>query len=319
MNKALQDAAKAFRDSHIWALYPADALFAIQYPDGQTGYCAAMGGEGAPVTLMVYMGEAGLTSYYRMRTLPADAPAYRVQETMMRQDCLVCMIGESGPEWRRYTPYQASGPLRDAQEEAHLYYALLGGAFLAGRIEEALRQMPLEQALALTGFDRMAQTIPNLTVLPTSAEGFGMGMARLPEDSRITLDAPVLDEEAAAAMRAIPTNEAQTLLCELVISPKTVQGDTPLHPVGLMLVDPEEGIVGMPVVDDFASDMDELVAALLSFIMEHGKPRDIQVKDDTTYLLLHSVAQQIGQPLTLVGTLREIDALKAAFFDAPEA
>lgn len=302
---ALTAAAMAFWEAQPWTVYPANALFAVRYPDGGTGYCCIMGGAGEPAMLMLYMGESGLSSYYRLRTLPAGAPRYRVHETMVRQECLVCTFPEGDvPVFRKRQPYKVPVTIDDPLDAAHLQSALMAACTLAERIQTITAELT----------DR--QTIPLLILQPSPDEPFALSIMQLPEDSRIIVDSPILDEEAAEAMRQVETNPKQELLCELVISPKTVAGHPPMYPVGLLMADPQEGIVGMPVVHDYDAGHDELVAALLSFCLEHGKPFRLRVRDDSTFLLLQNTTNQIGLSLELDPDLPMIDELKQSFFDS---
>ena len=302
---ALTAAAMAFWEAQPWTVYPANALFAVRYPDGGTGYCCIMGGAGEPATLMLYMDESGLSSYYRLRTLPANAPRYRVHETMVRQECLVCTFpDEDTPVFRKRQPYKVPVAVDDPLDMAQLQSALTAACTLSEHIQTITAELT----------DR--QTIPLLTLQPSPDEPFALGIMHLPEDSRIVVDSPVLDEEAAGAMRQVETNPEQELVCELVISPKTVAGKPPMYPVGLLMADPQEGIVGMPVVHDYEAEHDELVAALLSFCLEHGKPFRLRVRDDATFLLLQNTANQIGLPLELDPDISMIDEMKQSFFDS---
>lgn len=314
-NNMLDKAAASFQASRLWLAYPDNALFSVRYPDGETGFCGVMGG--SQPSLMVYPGDAGLSSLFRLRTLPADAHAYRVHEAVARQDCLVCALPENAePIFRKHQAYAAAIPVEGTKDEEYLTHALLAAALLAGRLHELAETMPAGDAWASVGLDAQTQTIPQLTVQALSENGFTYSAMQMPQESRIILDAPTLDEEAAQAMRQIETNAEQALLVELVISPALVPGNPPTYPVGLLLADPEEGIVGMPVVENYPEDYTDLVAGLLSFCMEHGKPYRMQARDDTTYLLLEAIAKQIGLPLELARDLPMLEALKADFYDS---
>lgn len=312
----LPEAARLFAKSKLWERYPAGALFAVRYADGDTGYACVTGGPDAPAALMLYAGEQALPAYYMLRTLPAQSPRFRVHETMARQDCALCTLQGDTAVFRRRRPYRPPVPLTEAQDEAHLYDALQAAGALALHLDALMADLPPEGALCAAGLNPAAHTVPLLTVQANAERPFLFSTLAVPEDLPFTVDSPLLDEEAAAMLRSIPQNGTQTLLCELVISPRTVGGDQPAYPVGLLMLDPEEGIVGMPVVHDYAAAHDELVAALLSFCMEHGKPALIRIQDDLTYLLLQNTAAQIGLPLEKTASLAQIDAVKADFFDS---
>lgn len=304
----LNAAALSFRDGRPTDLYPANTLFAVRFADGVAGYCCMIDDTNYP-TLFVYLGDAGLASYYRLRTLPEDAPAYRAHEAMVRQDCLVCTFDPSdgAPLYRRHRPYTAVQPVTTKRDQERLYGALSAA--------NSFPAFPPEDLLP----DAANQTIPALGLTPEAGAAVTLGRVQLPEDAKITADSPLLDPEAAAALAAIEVNPDQELLVELTIAPEPLEGDPPMFPVGLLMVDPQEGIVGMPLVQDYPAEYTELVAGLLSFIMEHGKPYRVQVRDDTTYLLLQNSAQQIGLNLVLAESLPEIELMKISFYEGMKA
>lgn len=316
----LQKAAHAFFESSLWLVYPDDALFAVRCPDGQMVYCGVMGDALVAPTLMAYPGEGGLSSYYALRTLPQDAPAFRLEETLLLQDCLLCTRPEQGePSLRRHTPYMASAPVESAEDEAMLTCALKAAQALASRLYALMQTISRDRALAQLGRDVPTRTVPMISISLEEGQAVAFGQMQVPEESRFTVDSPMLDDEAAQAMRAAPQSPVQTLACELVISPATVPGTPPSHPVGLLILEPRKGIVGMPVVDDYPAEHEELVAGLLSYIMENGKPHALQTQDARTYMLLKNAAGQIGLNLQKVEALPAIDAVKAPFFRPKDA
>lgn len=316
----LRKAANAFLQSSLWLVYPEDALFAVRCPDGQTVYCGAMGGAHVAPSLMAYPGEGGLSSYYALRTLPQDAPAFRLEETLMLQDCLLCAWPAQGePSLRRHLPYKAPAPVESAEDAAMLRWALHAAQALASRLYAQTQTMTPEMALSSLGLDGGAGFVPMLTVPSGDGQAFAFDQTQVPTDCRFAVESPALDEEAAQALRALPQAPAQTLACELVISPHTVPGTPPSHPVGLLMLDPKEGIVGMPVVDDYPAEHESLVAGLLAYMMENGRPRAIQTQDARTYMLLKNTAGQIGLTLQKVDALPDIDAVKAPFFQRKNA
>lgn len=314
---ALKTAAAAFDSSGLWLTYPEDAMFAVQYPGGEIAYCCVMGDGNVMPTLLVYPGDEGLAAYYRLRTLPQDAPAFRVHEVMVRQECLQYTApagaGEE-PAFRKRSPYYPAVATLSETDEARLCYALAAASVLSMRLDTMASSMRIEEALAASGLHDETQTIPLLTAQADVDIPFAFGEIQLPEDARISADSPSLTEDVAEALSRLPINEGQILQCELTIGPNPV-GTPPAYPVGLSMYDPDQGIVGMPVVENYPEDYTELVAALLSFFMEHGRPSQVQTQDDTTYLLLKNSLEQIGIPLSPYDSLPELTRLKAEFHD----
>lgn len=294
----LEHAAHHFLHSDLWEKLPADALFALRLPDGETGYCSILGGDDLPTTLMLYPGDEGLTSYFRLRTLPPDAPRFRVQEAMMRQDCLLCTTraGSHHTVFSRRTPYRAPTEMTDAAAQGRLLAALEAANYLAGQADFVYEPM----------------TMPMLT---PQAGGYALTIEPFPEGSVMRMPSPELADDIAEILKRQPESPDLELLCELVISPQVEEGNPPYHPVGLILLVPDVGIVAMPVAKDFTEDYPELVGGLMQFIIEHGKPWRIRTQDDATYMLLMQSAQQIGLTLEIDRSLPEIDAVKAQFYE----
>lgn len=299
---SLQDTAHAFFHSDLWERYPADALFTVQCAQEETLYCLVMGDPpDVPVTLMVYPGDAGLSSYFRLRTLPPEAPRYQVREAMVQQNCLICTFapGSHAATFGRRFPFQVPTTLADPQDLARMQAVLEAANFLA------------------------AQETPyfadQMTVITPTGEGFTLSAAPFPEGSLLRVPSPALTDEMAGLLRDLETNPEQELFAELTISPNPDPKEPAYYPVGLLLVDPQEGIVAMPMVTNFLQDGFELVGGLLSFAIEHGKPWQLRVRDDTTYLFLLQTCEQIGIPLEIDRDLPQLAAVKEQYESSLEA
>lgn len=169
---SLFDLAFAYKQTKLWKLLWDTQLFAVQFTDGQIGYCSVMGMAGEHNALAVYIGQAGLDSY---RAIAGGAgeqnfdmvdddgnvlPTFQTHERMMSQDCLQCAFEKKAdmrdqsvraaqtyakrndlrlagnyPDFVRYRPYRFPWYMRDAIEQGYMAEALRAAIEVARRIE----------------------------------------------------------------------------------------------------------------------------------------------------------------------------------------
>lgn len=169
---SLFDLAFAYKQTKLWKLLWDTQLFAIQFSDGQIGYCSVMGMAGEHNALAVYIGQAGLDSY---RAIAGGAgrqsfdmvdddgnvlPTFQSHEHMMSQDCLQCAFEKKVdmrdwsvravqtyakrndlrlaghyPDFVRYRPYRFPWYLRDTIEQGYMAEALQAAIEVAKRID----------------------------------------------------------------------------------------------------------------------------------------------------------------------------------------
>ena len=169
---SLFDLAFAYKQTKLWKLLWDTQLFAIQFSDGQIGYCSVMGMAGEHNALAVYIGQAGLDSYRAIAGGASEQafdmvdddgnvlPTFQSHERMMSQDCLQCAFEKKAdmrdwsvravqtyskrndlrlaghyPDFVRYRPYRFPWYIRDAIEQGYMAEALQAAIEVAKRID----------------------------------------------------------------------------------------------------------------------------------------------------------------------------------------
>ena len=80
----LYDAAFVFRKDKLWNKLRDSDLFAVKFPDGETGFCTVMGMLGEYVSLALYIGDEGLWSLKHIAA-PTDM---NIRMVLIKQSCL---------------------------------------------------------------------------------------------------------------------------------------------------------------------------------------------------------------------------------------
>jgi hypothetical protein len=337
-SKELYLAAVEFQKAKLWEMLYGSDLFAVRYADGETGYASVMGYEKSHFALALYMGEAGLYSYFRIESLPEDASLSLHRECFLSQTCLSCSFEKStelterdraelrkygissGPRLmpliRKYEPFKYPWYMDDPADEQRLLPALKAGVEIARRLVHDTVQTTMRSAengiskvKRQLGFD--SRTLP---VLNVTEEGFTCQTESRPENWPVKSLSPSLANELEIArLKKVIPEPGRIWYCHVMMFPNALEGEPPHFPAFMMLLDTEKGMVRMPVVEQFPEHAEKIMEGFLSYLNEQGKPECVYTQGRLTYYLLKTLAEQIGLALKENDRIPEIEEAEDGF------
>lgn len=296
--RELYEAANAYRASALWEMRSVVGLFAVEYPGGETGYCVSTGGGDTPCALSVYMGVAQLNTL-------ATEKMKKAGEHTSGVECLMCSFsgvdelmemeslaaGAAGielqgmiPRFRRHAKRRVPWPVQEEAEEEYLRIALLAACEIA--------------SLAKAGVLPAAGD-GELIALRWDGETFRPGTIKRPElDGDAYERAPLLDEIELARLRKLEINKGAKIICDLLISDKPQEGEPPYFPAVLLVMN-ESGVLEEIRHSGEDGSLDELVFALVDYLLANGKPDMMIASSRKTKAYFEKVCEQISLPLVL--------------------
>lgn len=335
--RRLFEAAKAYKKLKPWEFMFEDELFAIKDPaTGTLGYCSVTGTLGEHLTLSVYLGEEGLSSFMRLAHTDFSHPYYMSTE-VLQQRALVCSFenldflqpedrhrldvlgmrfrGEHAwPVCHEYSPGFPPSPIQECWKVDFLAYAL----------EQATTFCKLVGRGKLTMHSFRENSSIYLLAPNDTSRGYVLESMTLPFTSPLS-PTPVLFSQdlTIQKLKKLPV-EKVTIACDTFLIPyiDETEDGKPFYPSSLLGVNIKTGEAYMsevadllPSPEDFNLRNIELLSSLSAHLLTTGKkPQSIQVSSDHSFALLEDFCQKVGirlirknVPPLLLDLLEELD------------
>lgn len=213
---AVFEAVFQFRSDTLWKKLLDSELFAVQLSNGEIGYCSVLGALGECIALTVYIGDAGLWSVHRILQNAFDNSF----SALLSQNCLQMELTDKSeipepfihaakaygdahsikfngkkryPTFMKYQTYCMPNYMRTEED-----YRLLTEALQAAH----------EVAEKLKTFSKtklgLGEALNDIPLLTPDENGFKWSLLKRSDAPDFPYAKPVISEEKAAALRALP-------------------------------------------------------------------------------------------------------------------
>ena len=310
----LYDLAFQFRSVKLWEKLFESEMFAVRFPDGETGYCSVMGALGGHYALAVYVGDRGFASYWRIdQALQAEEDPLRMHELMLTQECLQCSL----EAWWDISPEQEE-EARAAARQLHRRFqgphsVPVFTKYEAGRMsygqmsetDEMYLKEALSASLALKGMLKRRDAVSlglaemicpqgELPMLIRKEGEWKMSITRLP-DGEIEYYQPEFRDELKA-MRIRKRKKKGIWECGTVYEPTPVVSQdseqAPFFPLVMLRLD-MEGFLLEPLIAEYGTE--EMVTLMAGHLVQYEFcPREIRCGDERCYYLLKDLCEKTG-------------------------
>lgn len=319
--KELFDLAYAFRNSKIWKSIYEDELFAVRLPDGGTGYCCITGRIGEHMSLSVYPGAEGFSTYRGMQELDLS---FASPVDLLMQNCVQCSLEsrnqlgteeirklrayckstgkplrEPFPQFTRFLPHCVPWHIREPADWEALRAALEVVVELAGRDKAELglrpigidtdgeEYIPTDEALDRLDEGEEAPQEPVTVPLYSIVDGeLRIDRVSLPPYVKPQYAAPTrFDEAALRKLTGLP--QCGALQCEVIRLPEPIEGDPPYLPAALMMAGEDRLSLRPALVTHAEYDPNEMLEEFVRILIDNEiYPEKLLVRTSETMAIL---------------------------------
>lgn len=342
---SLWEKAFLFKKTKMWQHFQDSNLFAVEFENGERGYCGITGKLGQHTALIVYEGDKGLMSWrWIMNTYAmCESDALLVS---MEQYCLQCSfetkddtdpgqleelkayakkngirphVKPGYPNLLRYRPHRASWPVNE--EEAVLLEEALEAALYLNELLAADRYS-VQVFEKLGFFEDADQNIQTMPLMKKSGNGWEMSVLTVPYSVPFEYEVPQLPAkqkmDALKKKRGLKKNDLDVSLRVLPARIETPVGDDPADflPMMVFATRRRDGLIVMPVM--FRGDDEAAYEQGLSEFCENlteNKPRTIHTASERTAAFLEEFCDSAGIELSEDSYDPEHEAAFEEFFD----
>ena len=330
----MYDLALQFEQDKLWIHLLDDEIFAVRFPDGETGYCSVLGRMGTACGLRLYVGDKGYRSLRLMMAaaeMEMDDPARNL--VLGSNESITCTFDSgmnlTGEEREEFRKYARAHKIYISGENAYPCFTKCRTGSVPRKLESeedeqricealsaavALREMLFQYGksrLKLVSVDERTQSIP---IFVREDGRWTVELAQLPP-AVMAYPEPVFTDEAAS--ERLKRKEKRGIWeCGMMWLPITVKGEdeVPAHPLALISVDRTERRTWPPVVtydEDSAELMEGFAQELAASTV---LPETICCGDDRSAALLKNLGAGVGIRIertagleTLGRVMREIE------------
>ena len=337
MDQNLIALAFKLRDARMWETLSDSDIYAVRLRSGETAYCCIMGNSGQHFGLGIYVGVAGWNTYLRFGEMDALDNKLELHQMMCTKlDCINCdfmpeslveaseeksaviayakehaLLDRRGvgiPEFTRYAPYLAPGPVVDAEDLAVTEETLSASLYLArlikkqyyvslGFLPEGIHPSPIG-----------GQIIPML--VPDGKKGYTLTHTTLPARSAEVLPAVPIDRpELTVQIAMLPVRSNTECRFIAIDTPVMPKGEKGYFPVTLLCVDGNTGMVSFTEIGKFdpaltpAKTVEDFAYKMIAAKV---RPSVIYVEDSFTEALLKNLCSGTGIRLQRVSRLKHL-------------
>ena len=316
-SKELYAAARMFLEAQPWAVVGQGGRFAIEGLGADTVYAMVTGGAQRGLTL--FMNAQSMASYAAMVSAEhRDTDETEMDSLRLEQDYPFCQFDcpdqaekeelraaqkafpgtelSDVPVCRRLQFARFPRPANEAEEKI-IISALKAAADLANNEE----YMPHEKGA------------PTLSARIAEDGSVFWSDVEIPKEMAVGYPSPKLQDELALRRLRRQPGSGAVLNCAVRILPMPLEGEIPHMPVALVMMDDHEGVVGMPMVEDYESEYARFANEFLGYVEEFGKPARIRTADPRTYCLIGELARQLGIPVEQGCSIPEVNDVVRSF------
>ncbi len=337
--------ALRYKKTRLWTVFTDQNLFAVRLPDGEIGYCCVMGQEGSHVSLALYIGQEGISTYLGLLedTEFFDSPGDDNFQLLkaVSQKCLQCTFDDEEfiskeqlreaknlartlgvslrapfryPHFDRYAPMCMPVPIQEEKDAIRLMTALHGAIFVHSRLKES-------KPLDVPFFADVGEQIPLLVPSRDAPNGFLIQSTVIPERIVPTPPSPSpLDEITMARLRKCKPDG--TWDCAIACFPSfALEGsDAGQITSGPVTLNRNNRLaIPAPAIGIYDEDPSSIFRDYVNGLINHGtRPTRIRVHtlDLRGQAFFSVLATQLRIPIEVVDSLPElndaIDALNAS-------
>ncbi len=295
----LKRAAQEYCESKVWQVLDEDEMFAVSREADEPCY-AVVGGAEVGNCLMLFEGAQQVAEYMKLRDL---------MDSEASQERLLCQIMEL--EALRFEPEQQFIRYRFAREQQNITdpdeAQTLADALLAA-VQLAEMRKSGHWKVNTVRLSPEALSVPSLACaeIQEDEEQIRWVEVSMEEGLRVSYPALLLQNELALARLRKQPMTAARMMCAVRVLPLRVM-EMKGYPIAMMLMDDQQGVVGVPVVNDLQTGMMQFAQEFLSYVEEFGRPSSLCVSDMRTYCLLTELAGQLNIPVQRVEEIEELE------------
>lgn len=321
----LYDTALRFKKVKLWnKLYDTD-IFAVKLSNEEIGYCSIMGKKGEFYGLSLYIGEKGLSSYYRILDPQYTKDDEAIFECMISQECLqICFDNKDGLRLADLNSVQDYAKRNGVNfRGAHSYPAILCMKpyympwYVEDKNEYGLLKETLEAAIFVseklkgTSAEKLGFTESSeIPFLVPNGDSFDWQTMQLPNDTAKDFPAPSLSKSKISKLKAL--KQLNKWECKVIYIKKAGQDapdDAPYFPNLMIAIECRNNhILPVEPVRDYDINAQVILDSFADELLKYKRlPKTICVSDDRTYSLLQSFCKDCGVELKMVDTVAKAD------------
>lgn len=334
----LYEAAFRYRQAKLWKkVYDTD-MFAVEFSNGEIGYCTVMGRAGEHIAMAVYIGQNGWNCLEKFILCDEYHSDDEMFEVFISQDCIQCEFvckadvsedvlekiqtygkangisfrgKNSYPNFFSYKPYTVPWAV-NPQEQQILKEALLAATYISERLESGETHKTL-------GLDDVRE-VSEMPLLKVTENGVTWGRTAVPKSTEIVYPTP----EFKKADKLKKLKKKASWECEAVClrSPSLPDdGEIPGFPIILIAVNTEnEFVLITEPFHDYNKNAGQVLDDFVSKMIENKVcPASVVVKDKRTEMLLKDLCDKCGIIMMTTNKFSKLDAIKAEMFDTQES
>ncbi len=321
----LYDTALRFKKVKLWnKLYDTD-IFAVKLSNGEIGYCSITGNSGEYYALSLYIGEKGLSSYYRILDPQYSQNDEALFECMISQECLqICFDNKDGLRLADLNSVQDYAKRNGVNlRGAHSYPAILRMNsycmpwYVEDKKEYGLLREALEAAIFVseklkgTSAEKIGFTESSeIPYLVPNGNSFDWQTMQLPNELIEDLPAPSLSKSKVSKLKAL--KQLNKWECKVIYIKKAGQDaldDAPYFPAVMIAIECRNNhILPVEPVRDYDINAQITLDSFADELLKYKRlPKTICVSDDRTYNLLQSFCKDCGVELKIVDAVAKAD------------
>lgn len=316
-SKDLYAAARMFLDAQPWSIVGQAGRFAIEGLGADTAYAMVTGGSQRALTL--FLNAQAMASYAAMVSAEGrNTDQVEMDSLRLEQDYLFCQFDcpdQAQKEELRAAQKAAPGiELNDIPVCRRLQFARYPRP--ANEAEERLIIKALKAAADLANKEEYTpheKGVPTLCARINEDGSIFWSDVEIPREMAVGYPSPKLQDELALRRLRRQPGSGAILSCAVRLLPMPLEGDTPHVPVALVMMDDQQGVVGMPMVEDYENEYACFANEFLGYVEEFGKPARIRTTDPRTYCLVGELARQLGIPVDQGCSIPEVNDVVRSF------
>ncbi|MBR6580292.1 MAG: hypothetical protein IKK66_03245 [Ruminococcus sp.] len=321
----LYDTALRFKKVKLWnKLYDTD-IFAVKLSNGEIGYCSITGNSGEYYALSLYIGEKGLSSYYRILDPQYIKDDEALFECMISQECLqICFDNKDGLRLADLNSVQDYAKRNGVNlRGAHSYPAILRMKsyympwYVEDKKEYELLREALEAAIFVseklkgTSAEKLGFTESSeIPYLVPNGDSFDWQTVQLPNETAENFPTPSLSKSKVSELKAL--KQLNKWECKVIYIKKAGQDapdDAPYFPTVMIAIECRNNhILPVEPVRDYDINAQIMLDSFADELLKYKRlPKTICVSDDRTYSLLQSFCKDCGVELKIVDAVAKAD------------
>lgn len=316
----LYEAAWRFLEARPWEATREAGRFAIKGLGPEIAY-AMVNGTWQKKGLILFMNAQAMAVYASLVSAESrEVDPIELGSLSLEQEYLYCCFDcpEETSESERYEARKVRPDVKpeDIPVCRRLQFGRIPRALDEG--EEALLITALNAAVELAGrkdYTPHDKGAPTMCAAIEEDGRISWSNVEIPREMEVDYPSLKIQDELALQRLRRQKESGATLSCALRILPMELEGDERRVPIVMVMLDDQQGLIGVPMIEDYEEEYAYFASEILSYMEEFGRPARIRTTDPRTFCLVSGFADQLNIPVEQGCSITEVNEVIRSFLE----